>query len=159
MEQQLAELSAQVEQLVQQLQSEGVLDEQFSQLLALQDESNPDFVAEVVQLYFQDSVGKIEKIQQLLSVPAPNFHELDQVVHQFKGSSASLGAHAMAQLCIKLREGCQTQDAAACVALTQQVMAAYSTLRGRLEGYLHLEAQRKQILEAAAAAGSGGGMG
>ncbi len=49
--------ASQVEQaimgLVQALTNEGVLDEQFQQLLMLQDESNPDFVAEVVMLYFE----------------------------------------------------------------------------------------------------------
>ncbi len=44
---------AQIEQLVSRLQHEGVLDEQFVQLMMLQDDSNPDFVMEVVQLFFE----------------------------------------------------------------------------------------------------------
>jgi histidine-containing phosphotransfer protein len=48
-----AQVSAQLDALIGQLQAQGVLDEQFTQLLLLQDDSNPDFVAEVVQLYFE----------------------------------------------------------------------------------------------------------
>lgn len=46
---------AQIENLLNLLQQEGVLDEQFQQLMLLQDESNPDFVAEVIMLYFEAS--------------------------------------------------------------------------------------------------------
>jgi histidine-containing phosphotransfer protein len=138
---------AELEQLVRQMQAEGLLDDQFQQLLALQDESNPDFVAEVVQLYFEDSVGKIEKVYQLLSQPLPDYEELDQIVHQFKGSSASLGAAYIAQLCIKLREGCQQRNAAACQQLVQQVKEAFQQLRTKLELFLQLEQQHKNAME------------
>lgn len=132
-----------LEAYVKQMQAEGLLDDQFQQLLSLQDESNPDFVSEVVTLYFQDSVGKLEKFHQLLSQPSPDFNELDQVVHQFKGSSASLGATNIAQLCIKLRQGCQQQDTSTCQQLVQQVVQAYEQLKSRLEGFLELEKQQK----------------
>lgn len=38
---------AQLDNLLHQLLAEGLLDEQFSQLMQLQDDSNPHFVAEV----------------------------------------------------------------------------------------------------------------
>lgn len=138
------QIGNQLSQLVTQMQQDGLLDDQFMQLLALQDESNPDFVAEVVQLYFDDSVGKIEKIYHLLSAPSPDYEELDQIVHQFKGSSASLGATYIAQLCIKLRESCQQQNAAACQQLVQQIKEAFGQLKTKLEVFLQLEQQRKQ---------------
>lgn len=68
-----------------------------------QDASNPDFVAEVVELYFEDSAGKVDKLEQKLSAPVPDFNEVDQLVHQFKGSSASFGAQAIAALCVQAR--------------------------------------------------------
>jgi HPt (histidine-containing phosphotransfer) domain-containing protein len=83
-------------------------------------------VLPVVQaLYFEDSVQKIDRMAAMLSSSAPDFKELDQLVHQFKGSSASLGAATMAQLCIRMREGCQAQDQHACAALLGQVRDAY----------------------------------
>lgn len=136
--------TAAISQLVKDMQAGGLLDDQFMQLIALQDETNPDFVSEVVQLYFEDSQVKIEKVHQLLSQSVPDYDELDQIVHQFKGSSASLGAAYIAQLCIKLREGCQQRNAAACQQLMQQIQEAFLQLKAKLEQYLQLDEQRKQ---------------
>jgi histidine-containing phosphotransfer protein len=118
------------QQALSHMQAEGLLDEQFQQLLALQDETNPDFVTEVAELYFDDAVPKIQRIGQLLSEPSPDFGELDAVVHQFKGSSASLGAGGMAKLCIRMRELCQQRDVAGCQALVMQVGRGAARDRG-----------------------------
>lgn len=143
---QLAIINQHLDNLLQQTLQEGVLDDQFQQLLQLQDESNPDFVSEVVQLYFEDSANKIDKMQQMLSVPSPDYAELDQLVHQFKGSSASLGAQAIAQHCIRLREACQRRDCAACQGLLHAVKESFTVLKSKLDMFLQLESQRKHIL-------------
>lgn len=75
-----------------------------------QDDSNPDFVAEVVELYFEDSASKIEKMAARLQEGMVDYNEMDQIVHQFKGSSASFGARAMAALCVQLRDACHQQN-------------------------------------------------
>ena len=81
----------------------------------------------------------------MLASPTPDFNELDQLVHQFKGSSASLGAATIAQLCIRLREGCQTLNQQMCLALLGQLREAYMLLRGKLEMFMQLENQKKQL--------------
>lgn len=58
-------------------------------------------MAEVVELYFEDSAGKLEKLDAKLAAPQPDFNEVDQLVHQFKGSSASFGAQGLASLCVQ----------------------------------------------------------
>lgn len=82
----------------------------------------------------------------MLSVGPPDFNELDQLVHQFKGSSASLGAQMIAQLCIRLREQCQLHNSAGCAELVNHIRQAYDLLRSKLELFLQLEASRKQGL-------------
>jgi len=47
---------------------QGILDDQFSQLQMLQDESTPDFVEEVVTLFFDDSEKLLENLTQSLYV-------------------------------------------------------------------------------------------
>ncbi len=66
-------------------------------------------------------------------------------MHQFKGSSASLGAQAIAQLCVALREGCQTRDMQQCIALVHAVQQAYGLLKSKLELFMQLETHMKQL--------------
>ena len=44
----------------------GFLDDQFNQLQQLQDESNPDFVVEVVSLFFEDSDRLLNELAKAL---------------------------------------------------------------------------------------------
>jgi histidine-containing phosphotransfer protein len=45
---------------------QGLLDEQFIQLEELQDDVNPNFVEEIVTLYYRDSSRLISSIEQAL---------------------------------------------------------------------------------------------
>jgi histidine-containing phosphotransfer peotein len=143
---QLESLNHGIDQLVYQLQQEGVLDEQFQQLMLLQDETNPDFVAEVVDLFFQDSVTKIDRMGQLVQTLAPDYNELDQLVHQFKGSSASLGAQQISKLCVHLRESCQQRDRQGCEQLVNQIRDAFIVLKQRLDLFMQLDTHRKSLM-------------
>lgn len=44
----------------------GFLDDQFNQLQQLQDESNPDFVVEVVTLFFEDAERLLNDMEKSL---------------------------------------------------------------------------------------------
>lgn len=55
---------------------QGLLDEQFIQLEELQDDANPNFVEEVVTLYYRDSSRMILNIEQSLYVLHFNFNLL-----------------------------------------------------------------------------------
>ncbi|CAK0784187.1 hypothetical protein CVIRNUC_007391 [Coccomyxa viridis] len=145
MQPEVAHINQQIDQLLNGLGQEGLLDDQFAQLMQLQDESNPDFVAEVVELYFEDSAGKLDKLEGKLAAPTPDFNDIDQLVHQFKGSSASFGAQKLAALCVQLRDGCMRSDRHFCQALLQEVKKNFAVLKSRLEIFMQLETQRKQL--------------
>ena len=70
-----------------------------------------------------------------------DFNEIDQLVHQFKGSSASFGARRMADLCIHMREACQARDTAACQALLQQVAEQFRVRRPRPDTHMFTNAR------------------
>jgi histidine-containing phosphotransfer peotein len=114
-------------------------------IVYIQDEANPDFVSEMVELYFEDSASKIEKLAGLLSGAAIDFTQVDQLVHQFKGSSASFGAHGMATACVQLRDACHAHQTATCQDLCSQLQNIFAALKGKLDQFLELEQRRKQL--------------
>ncbi|KAJ7977472.1 histidine-containing phosphotransfer protein 1-like [Quillaja saponaria] len=69
---------------------EGYLDDQFTQLQKLQDESSPDFVIEVVIKYFDDSEYLLSNLTRALEQPTVDFKQVDEYIHQYEGSSARL---------------------------------------------------------------------
>lgn len=98
-----------------------------------------------MQLYFVDSAQKLERLDtKLRSVPL-DYQEIDQLVHQFKGSSASFGAQAIAQLCVSLRELCQQQNADGCRACLEQTKQTFAQLESKLKVFMELESQRKAV--------------
>ncbi|PWZ18873.1 hypothetical protein Zm00014a_041465 [Zea mays] len=89
---------------------QGYLDEQFSQLEELQDDSSPNFVEEVVALFFKDSSRLMANIEQALEKYPQDFYRLDSLVHQFKGSGSSIGALRMKNECSMLKAHCNGRN-------------------------------------------------
>ncbi|KAM7276658.1 hypothetical protein ACFE04_018524 [Oxalis oulophora] len=87
------------------------LDEQFIQLEELQDDANPNFVQEIVTSYYCDSVRLIQNIDQALASRPLDFRVLDNYMHQFKGSSSSIGAKKVKLECQQFREYCYAKNA------------------------------------------------
>ncbi|CAJ1973922.1 unnamed protein product [Sphenostylis stenocarpa] len=89
---------------------EGFLDEQFIQLEELQDDVNPNFVEEIVTLFYSDSIRLISNIERGLMRNPPNFTKLDDYMHQFKGSCSSIGAKKVTTECSRFSEYCAAEN-------------------------------------------------
>ena len=120
---------------------EGFLDAQFLQLQQLQDESNPDFVVEVVSLFFDDSEKLLNDLTMALDQPSVDFKKVDAHVHQLKGSSSSIGAQRVKNACIAFRSFCEEQNIDATLRCLQQVKQEYYLVKNKLETMLRLEQQ------------------
>ncbi|KAG8648214.1 histidine-containing phosphotransfer protein 1 [Manihot esculenta] len=120
---------------------EGFLDEQFNQLQQLQDESNPDFVVEVVSLFFEDSERLLNELAKSLDQQSVDFKRIDAHVHQLKGSSSSIGAQRVQKVCIAFRNYCDEQNTEGCLKCLQQVKHEYSLVKTKLETLFKLEQQ------------------
>ncbi|KAB2605233.1 histidine-containing phosphotransfer protein 1-like [Pyrus ussuriensis x Pyrus communis] len=125
----------------QYLRREGFLDDQFAQLKKLQDENSPDFVVEVVSLFFQDSEKLLNNMARALEQNVVNFKQVDVYVHQFKGSSAWIGALRLKNACINFRNFCEARNLEGCLRCLQQLQQESSALKNKLETLFSLEQQ------------------
>uniref|UniRef100_A0ACD5VR45 Uncharacterized protein n=1 Tax=Avena sativa TaxID=4498 RepID=A0ACD5VR45_AVESA len=85
---------------------QGHLDEQFRQVEDLQDEASPNFVEEVVVVFFKDSGRLISNLEQALEKYPRDFNRWDAYMQQLKGSCSSIGASRMKNECMSFRDNC-----------------------------------------------------
>ncbi|KAK4730123.1 hypothetical protein R3W88_023111 [Solanum pinnatisectum] len=111
------------------------LDEQFNELEELQDDDNPNFVEEVVNLFFTDSVRLIRNVDLALANEPYNFGRLDDLMHQFKGSSSSIGAKRVKRECSQFQQYCNERNIDGCKRAFQGVKQEYATLKTKLDAY------------------------
>ncbi|GMP40484.1 hypothetical protein CsSME_00010917 [Camellia sinensis var. sinensis] len=134
------QLQRQLTNYTTSLYNERFLDEQqFTQLQQLQDESNPEFVVEVVSLFFEDSERLLNELTKALDQQSVDFKKVDAHVHQFKGSSSSIGAQRVQNACISFRNNCDQQNIEGCLESLQQVKHEYSLVKNKLETLFKLE--------------------
>uniref|UniRef100_A0A5B7B444 Histidine-containing phosphotransfer protein n=1 Tax=Davidia involucrata TaxID=16924 RepID=A0A5B7B444_DAVIN len=137
----LFQLQRQLVDYTTSLYNEGFLDDQFTQLQQLQDESNPDFVVEVVSLFFEDSDRLLNELSKALVEQSVDFKKVDAHVHQLKGSSSSIGAQRVQRVCIAFRNYCDEKNSEGCLKCLQQVKNEYSLVKNKLESLFKLQQQ------------------
>ncbi|PWA83520.1 signal transduction histidine kinase, phosphotransfer (Hpt) domain-containing protein [Artemisia annua] len=104
-------LKKQINSIRTSLFAQGYLDKvQFTQLEELQDDANPNFVQEVVTLFYSDSKRLIGNVESALHNHPLDFGKLDDYMHQFKGSSSSIGAIKVKDECTKFQECCKARN-------------------------------------------------
>uniref|UniRef100_A0A0D9V5I9 Histidine-containing phosphotransfer protein n=1 Tax=Leersia perrieri TaxID=77586 RepID=A0A0D9V5I9_9ORYZ len=97
------------------VKEKGYLDEQFCQVEDLQDEASPNFVEEVVTLFFKDSGRLMSNIEQAL-----------------------IGASRMKNECMSFRDSCGQGNVEGCMRSFQKVKREHAILRQKLESYFQL---------------------
>ncbi|XP_008220179.2 PREDICTED: histidine-containing phosphotransfer protein 4-like [Prunus mume] len=115
--------------------------QQFVQLEDLEDDANPNFVEEIVTLFYKDSARLFQKIEQTMQSRSIDFGKLDDYMHQFKGSSSSIGAIKVKNECSQFKEFCSAGNAEGCFWAFQRVKQEHHTLRIQLESYFQLRKQ------------------
>ncbi|KAL2237048.1 UNVERIFIED_CONTAM: histidine-containing phosphotransfer protein 5 [Sesamum indicum] len=99
---------------------QGYLDDQFLQLEDLEDEANPNFVEEVVKLYYSDSARFIRNIELTL-----------------------IGAKKLKTECTQFQEYCKIGNFEGCMRTFQEVKQEHAVLKKKLESYFQLARQAR----------------
>ncbi|KAG7627032.1 Signal transduction histidine kinase phosphotransfer (Hpt) domain [Arabidopsis thaliana x Arabidopsis arenosa] len=148
----IAQLQRQFRDYTISLYQQGFLDDQFTELKKLQDDGSPDFVSEVLSLFFEDCVKLISNMARALDTTGTvDFSQVGASVHQLKGSSSSVGAKRVKTLCVSFKECCEAKNYEGlmlcyrCVRCLQQVDIEYKALKTKLQDMFNLE---KQIIQA-----------
>ncbi|KMZ69091.1 Histidine-containing phosphotransfer protein 4 [Zostera marina] len=124
---------------------QGYLDDQFHQIEELQDDASPNFLQEVVTLFFRDTTRLIDTTEQALKKSPQDFRRLDSIMHQFKGSSSSIGALRVKNECSIFRDHCNQGNIEGCLKSFQKVKKELAILRQKLEAYFKLLNQSESV--------------
>ncbi|KAK7258807.1 hypothetical protein RIF29_24394 [Crotalaria pallida] len=137
------ELQRKLVEYTSSLIQEGILDDQFTQLKQLQDESNPSFVVDVLTVYFKDSENQLNEVEKALGQKDIDFKTMDYNIHKLKGGSSSIGAPRVMKVCLAFKIFCKEENTEGCLATFEEVKQEYSLVKSKLETLL--EAKDEQV--------------
>jgi PAS domain S-box-containing protein len=99
-------------------------------LRALRMEGEPDPLAELVQLFINDTPGRIAQIQAALKKCAA--HDLEAAAHSLKGSASNLGARTIAAACGRIMQHARNNEFAPATNLLKSVEADFAKVKDAL---------------------------
>ncbi|GMJ14326.1 HPT phosphotransmitter 4 [Hibiscus trionum] len=114
---------------------EEILDKQFYQLERLEKKGNPNFVEEVLTIYFRESTALLQTIEQAMETEPIEPVKIDRMLYKLKGSSASIGANKVRNKITKTRqlvEGGKLEEAKAAF---RELRNEHGNLMAKLELY------------------------
>ncbi|XP_020572322.1 pseudo histidine-containing phosphotransfer protein 6 isoform X2 [Phalaenopsis equestris] len=122
---------------------QGVLDEHFMQLQQLQDDSSPNFVSEVISIYFRESERLLRNIRTLLADrECTDYRKIGVCLNHLMGSSSSIGANLVRNVCVAFRAASEHCNWAGCLRLLAVLEHEYCYLKNRLHELFQIEQQR-----------------
>lgn len=98
-----------------------------AELEEIQEEGEPDLIAELIGLYLEDSPRKLAAMRE--AEARADAASLRRAAHSLKGSSASLGAFGVAALCGELERACREESSRRAVQLIARLGRELDSVR------------------------------
>ncbi|QIN80288.1 response regulator [Rubrobacter marinus] len=97
----------------------------------LQEEGEPDILVELIDLYLDDALARLEGIRE--AAAKGDAHSLERNAHTLKGSSQNMGATRMAALCAELQEAGRADDLSRAPELMDLLSAEFELVKAELD--------------------------
>ncbi|CAM8943252.1 unnamed protein product [Rhodiola kirilowii] len=140
---QVDSLRADMNRLLALLFHQGVLDEQFLQLQQLQDDTSPNFVSQVVNIFFHESEKLLKNLRELLiDKELWDSNKMGIHLNQLMGSSSSIGAKRVRNGCVAFRAAAEQNNRLGCIRALEILEHEYCYLKNKLQELFQMEQQR-----------------
>jgi two-component system, sensor histidine kinase and response regulator len=100
-------------------------------LRELQEEGEPDILAELAELFLEDVTPQLEALRG--AIERGDTSSVERVTHTLKGSSSNMGATRMATLCEELEDVVRSGDLSRAPVLIERLKAEFGRVRDALE--------------------------
>ncbi|KAK8612105.1 hypothetical protein V6N13_092224 [Hibiscus sabdariffa] len=128
-------LRQQIAAMRQSFFDEEILDKQFYQLEYLEKSGNPNFVEEVLTIYFRESTILLQTVEQAMEAEPIEPVKVDRMLYKLKGSSGSIGAIKVRNNINKTRQLVEGGNLEGAKAAFQELRNEHGNLREKLELY------------------------
>jgi two-component system sensor histidine kinase/response regulator len=116
-------------------ETEVTLDERaLAGLRELQQEGEPDFVGELIELFLHDAPPQLAALRD--AIEEEDADSVERISHTLKGSSGSMGAKTMAEICAELQDVGASGDLSRAPELFGRLEEEFGRVRAALEEVL-----------------------
>lgn len=100
-------------------------------LAGLRELGGSEMLSELAQMFFDDTSSNLAVLRE--AVEGGDAHSVERVAHTLKGSSASMGAARMAEICSELQEAGASGDLSHAPVLLERLEEEFGRVRPALE--------------------------
>ncbi|XP_037424564.1 histidine-containing phosphotransfer protein 2-like [Triticum dicoccoides] len=122
----------------------GTVDEYFQYLQSVEEDgsSAPGLVAEVINLFIGDANSILNGIAGLLrNQPVVDFNKVDDLVHQLKGCSCSVGAKKVNLCCMYFHQFIESRSKEGCLMALSLLRNEFCDVCNKFQTMMQLEQQ------------------
>ncbi|KAJ4724770.1 putative Histidine-containing phosphotransfer protein [Melia azedarach] len=124
---------------IQSMYDEGIVNDDFYQLLAMKDTARQDYVVRAITTYCLSAQNLFSLLTYHITQPEVDYYQVDTVARDFYARTCSIGAEHVKLSCAELIQACQENDKEYCSRALYWTKNEYSKLRRKFETLVQME--------------------